>query len=120
MILNKTQTSAKQRTEFRLLIAIRFACLMALAKGLQNPMDCPRVQTRCGELVKHLAFNHPSPAFHQQFIGRTGELGNRFSLRFVEPKQGLHGTVTVWNNDQAPANVHTLMASLAPSLTANQ
>ncbi|AVV81930.1 hypothetical protein SPWS13_0044 [Shewanella putrefaciens] len=87
MILAKVQTSAKQRDEFRLLVAIRFACLIAVTKGHQNPMDCPRVQQRCNDLVKHLAYNHPSPAFHKQFFGHAGELGNSFSLRFTEPKQ---------------------------------
>lgn len=111
MILTRVQTSAKQRTEFRLLVAIRFACLMAIAKGHTNPMDCPRVQARCAELTKHFAYNHPSPAFYSQYIGRTGELGNSFSLRFNEPKQGLFGNVTVWRNDQAPTNVHQLAAN---------
>ena len=109
MILAKVQTTPKQRDEFRLLVAIRFACLMAFTKGHQNPMDCPRVQQRCNDLVKHLAYNHPSPAFHKQFFGHAGELGNSFSLRFTEPKQGLHGSITVWRNDQAPNNVHQLM-----------
>lgn len=108
MILAKVQTSAKQRTEFRLLVAIRFACLMAITKGHKNPMDCPRVQARCSDLTKHFAYNHPSPTFYSQYIGHAGELGNSFSLRFTEPKQGLHGTVTVWRIDAAPTNVHKL------------
>lgn len=111
MILTRVQTSAKQRTEFRLLVAIRFACLMAIAKGHTNPMDCPRVQMRCAELTKHFAYNNPSPVFYSQYIGRTGELGNSFSLRFNEPNKGLYGTVAVWRNDQAPTNVHQLVAN---------
>ncbi|MGL4938142.1 hypothetical protein [Shewanella sp.] len=107
MILAKVQTTAKQRTEFRLLVAIRFACLMAVAKGEQNPMDCQRVQARCADLVKHFALHHPSPAFYAQYMGHAGELGNQFSLRFTEPKQGIYGSVMVWNNT-APTNVHQL------------
>lgn len=109
MILAKVQTSVKQRTEFRLLIAIRFAALMAQAKGHANPMDCPRVQARCGGLVIYLAYSNPSPAFYSQFIGHAGELGNSFSLRFDNPKQGIYGTVTVWCNEAAPNNVHQLL-----------
>ncbi|MCS6114492.1 hypothetical protein [Shewanella baltica] len=113
MILSKVQTSTKQRTEFRLLVAIRFACLMAIAKGHTNPMDCQRVQARCAELAKHFAYNHPSPAFHSQFIGHAGELGPSFCLRFTEPKQGLYGSVMVWSNETAPTNVHQLSLSRA-------
>jgi hypothetical protein len=109
MILAKVQTSVKQRTEFRLLIAIRFAALMAQAKGHQDPMDCLRVQNRTAQLEKYFVYNHPSPTFYSQFIDHAGELGNGFSLRFDNPKQGLYGTVTVWSNDQAPNNVHQLL-----------
>lgn len=109
MILAKVHTTPKQRDEFRLLVAIRFACLMALAKGHTDPMDCPRVQARCAELVKHFAYHHPSPAFYRQFIRHTGELGLNFSLRFTEPLQGLYGKVMVWRNDsQTVTNVHPL------------
>ena len=46
MILAKVHTTPKQRDEFRLLIAIRFASLMALAKSNNEPIECPRVQTK--------------------------------------------------------------------------
>lgn len=111
MILAKVQTSPKQRTEFRLLVAIRFASLMAFTKGHTNPMNCERVQARCAELTKHFAYNHPSPAFYSQYIGHAGELGNNFSLRFTEPKQGIFGTVTVWRVEATPTNVHQLSVS---------
>jgi hypothetical protein len=117
MILAKVQTSTKQRAEFRLLMSIRFACLMALAKGHQNPMDCPRVQTRTAELEKHFAYNHPSPAFYSQFIDHAGELGPSFSLRFTDPKQGLYGNVTVWSNEAASTNVYQLLPTTQMSGT---
>lgn len=101
MILNKTQHTDRQRAEFRLLVAIRFACLMAKAKGYNNPMDCPRVQQRADALANHLAYAHPSQPFEQQYFHHAGELGLQFSLRYTEPKQGVKGTVTVWDNSAA-------------------
>lgn len=97
MILSKVQTSAKQRTEFRLLISIRFACLMAKAKG-DNPMDCERVQNRISALIMHLAYTNPSREFQRQYVDKSGELGQQFSLRYIEPRQGLYGTVKISEN----------------------
>ncbi|PKH56543.1 hypothetical protein CXF83_15135 [Shewanella sp. Choline-02u-19] len=101
MILARVQTTPRQRDEFRLLVAIRFACLMAQVNNHSHPMDCSRVQNRTAKLEKHLTYNHPSPAFEQQFINCVGQLGNSFSLRYTEPKQGITGTVTVWANSPA-------------------
>ncbi|WP_412522089.1 hypothetical protein [Shewanella algae] len=112
MILNKTQHTNRQRTEFRLLVAIHFACLMAKAKGFSNPMDCPRVQTRTTALVDHLAYEHPSQPFEQQYFHHAGELGRQFSLRYTQPKHGIRGTVTVWDNSAAN-NIHQLHRNFA-------
>lgn len=112
MILNKTQYTDRQRAEFRLLVAIRFACLMAKAKGYINPMDCPRVQQRADALANHLAYANPSLPFEKQYFHKAGELGQQFSLRYTEPKQGIKGTVTVWDNSAA-TNLHQISARTA-------
>ncbi|MCL1048909.1 hypothetical protein L2755_04600 [Shewanella abyssi] len=107
MILTKVQTTPKQRTEFRLLVAIRFACLMAKSQGISQPIDCPRVQHRASKLAKYLAYNHPSQAFQQQYMHHAGELGQLFSLRYTEPKQGITGVINVWSHQ---TNLHQLTA----------
>ena len=112
MILNKTQHTDRQRAEFRLLVAIRFACLMAKAKGYSNPMDCPRVQHRADALANHLAYANPSQPFAQQYFYHAGELGQQFSLCYTEPKQGVKGKVTVWDNS-ATTNFYSLNAQRA-------
>ena len=87
MILAKVHTTPKQRDEFRLLVAIRFACLMALAKGHTDPMDCPRVQARCAELVKHFAYHHPSPAFTASLFATQANSGSISACALPSPSK---------------------------------
>ena len=94
MILAKVHTTPKQRDEFRLLIAIRFASLMALAKSNNEPIECPRVQTRVAELEKYLAHNHPSQLFISQFENQAGELGDNLAMRYNHHT----GRITIWRN----------------------
>ncbi|MCG9697453.1 hypothetical protein [Shewanella sp. Isolate11] len=108
MILSRSLNTELQRTEFRLLVAIRFACLMAKHRGYINPMDCHRVQTRCNDLQHHLAYFHPTREFERLYFHHAGELGQQFSLRYSEPKTGVIGTVTVWDN-HAATNVYSLL-----------
>ena len=77
MMLATAKNTVKHRTEFKLLISLRFACLLART---DNVMDCPRVKTRLGELMTYLIAYLPSPVFAVQYIGRSGELGRQFAL----------------------------------------
>lgn len=79
-ILTSKPSTPKERVEHRLLIALRFACLMA-NRANKNPMDCPRVQRRAEELQRHLYTNHPSQLFDKRYIDCAGELGHAFALR---------------------------------------
>ncbi|GIU15685.1 hypothetical protein TUM4261_33080 [Shewanella sp. c952] len=112
MILTKVQKTPKQRTEFRLLVAIRFACLMARAQGITQPLQCQRVQSRVHKLIKHLDYYSPSQAFRQQHINHAGELGHQFSLRYIESKGDKAGTVGIFSNNQT-SNVYQLENSIA-------
>ncbi|MGI3044095.1 hypothetical protein ACRTDM_20410 [Shewanella algae] len=77
MIMTITPATAKQRKEFRLLVSLRFACLMA---ATENPMDCSRVQERINQLRNYLHYENASQVFYEQFVGRFGELGHTHSM----------------------------------------
>ncbi|AQS40224.1 hypothetical protein Sps_05155 [Shewanella psychrophila] len=101
MILSKMPDTKKQRTEFRILISIRFACLMAAE---QNPMDCHRVQKRLAELNHYLMYNQASRLFYRSYCNQAGELGQTFALR-VQDEQ----TAKVYRiNHSVLPNVHQL------------
>lgn len=78
MILTRTPSTTKQRTEFRLLVSIRFASLMA---SEPNPMDNQRVQKRLAELNHYLQYNQPTQLFYRQYCRQAGELGSCFSIK---------------------------------------
>lgn len=88
MILTNTPNTAKQRKEHRLLVSVRFAAVMhAIRYPQANPMDSERVQQRLQDLELHLFYNNATQLFHQQFVGRTGELGHSYSL-YIDPRSG--------------------------------
>ncbi|ABE56548.1 hypothetical protein Sden_3272 [Shewanella denitrificans OS217] len=94
MILAKVHTTPLQRIEFRLLMAIRFACLMAVAKGHINPMDCPRVKARTAALEQHLSHYRPSLVFVQSYQNKAGELGQCLALRYNAASK----RIMIWRN----------------------
>ncbi|SQH76966.1 conserved protein of unknown function [Shewanella benthica] len=101
MILTKTPNTGKQHTEFRMLISIRFACLLS---STPNPMDCPRVQKRLAELNHYLRYNQASSLFYRSYCNQAGELGQTFALK-VQDEQ----TATVYRMDKSvQQNVHHL------------
>ena len=96
-ILTTNPSTAKERAEHRLLVSLRFACLMTQHR---NPMDCPRVQQRLAELERYLYLHHPSQLFDKLYVNRAGELGQSFVLRV----NGSNYQATLWrSNHQATA-----------------
>lgn len=88
MILTHTPSTSKQRQEHRLLVSIRFAVVLhAIRHPNSNPMQSELVQQRLQDLEQHLFFNNATQLFHQQFVGRSGELGHEYSL-YVDPRSG--------------------------------
>ncbi|GIU22123.1 hypothetical protein [Shewanella sp. MBTL60-007] len=81
MVLTTTPRTKKENIEFRLLIAIRFACLLSQHK---DPMSCPRVNNRLAKLERYLQYTQPSQLFIKTYCIRAGELGQSFSLRVDE------------------------------------
>ena len=77
MILTRKPSTTKQKEEFRLLVSLRFACLMAKTKKIQ---DCTRVQQRLDDLQRHLERTNPSALFAKAYVWQNGELGEFFQL----------------------------------------
>lgn len=101
MILTKIPNTTKLKTEFRILVSIRFACLLS---STLNPMDCSRVQRRLAELNHYLRYNQASSLFYRSYCIKAGELGQTFALRVQEEQMS---TVYRMNSSVLP-NVHHL------------
>lgn len=83
MILTHHPNTDKQRQEHRLLVSIRFACVMHQQYAPKtNPMSSQRVRQRLQHLEHHLFNHHPSKPFFDQFYDRVGELGRDYALKY--------------------------------------
>ncbi|MGE4259977.1 hypothetical protein [Shewanella sp.] len=91
-ILTNTPSTAKEKREHFLLVAIHFACLMCREA---NPMDSALVQKRIKALYDHLYHNHPSQLFDKLYINCAGKLGSQFVLRVNSSDY----RITIWRAD---------------------
>jgi hypothetical protein len=80
MILTTIPKTEKEKIEFRLLLSLRFACLMA-SRNKDPLTNCQRVIQRAKALSKHLYINHPSQLFDSEYLDCKGKLGDGFGLR---------------------------------------
>ncbi|MFQ6370989.1 hypothetical protein [Shewanella sp. YIC-542] len=103
-ILTTNPSTAKERAEHRLLVSLRFACLMTKHR---NPMDCPRVQQRVAKLEKYLYQHHPSQRFDKVYIDCAGDLGEHFALRVHSSNY----QVTIWRSNHNAAAITPLFSN---------
>lgn len=103
-ILTTNPSTAKERAEHRLLVSLRFACLMTKHS---NPMDCPRVKQRVAELERYLYQHHPSQRFDQVYVDCAGELGESFALRVHSQNY----QATIWRSNHHAATITPLFSN---------
>ncbi|WP_345845650.1 hypothetical protein [Shewanella algae] len=103
-ILTINPSTAKERAEHRLLVSLRFACLMTKHS---NPMDCPRVKQRVAELERYLYQHHPSQRFDQVYVDCAGELGESFALRVHSQNY----QATIWRSHHHAAAITPLFSN---------
>ncbi len=95
MILTNTPNTPKQRQEHRLLVSVRFACVMnQFHNPGSDPMNCARVKNRLAELQRYVLNSQPSKLFHDQYVDRAGELGGDYAIRV----NGSTGIATVFSS----------------------